>query len=253
MCSPRKAVFDLAHQRSVDLLEERKGLRECSASPIRDVNGYHMRMVIALQDLRMFHQFMQRLLKGHCAECLLSSIEFIQFSNKCYADFTDGNDDEMSVVRNIDYNKCRSNSSTLDVPNTAMDHMDAHIISPKSFNDSHLILPRDEQFPKSSIVFKPRHLESGDDDQVRIKLNMSYSVHDYKLIAAQMYEKYIAYDAEYEINIDGFNKRKYQKLMSNTDVWLSNKRFDNLLALSTLFQPCLDQMSSLMLASFLNW
>ena len=103
---------------------------------------------------------------------------------------------------------------------------------------------------KSNIVYKPSHLQT----QLRIHNdNIKFTIYDFKMIAKELWKKYIIVGCAYEINIDGYNRRKYKRLFENDDNWITNKSYNDYTNLSNIFNPCIEQLTSLITASFVTW
>eukprot|EP01084_Bolivina_argentea_P019859 36925_1 len=244
-----QTIVDLAHQKTSAriAIEEQKQLTPSNASP---TVSHSIRRIMrnALRDHRIFRLFMQRLLKEHCSECLLSIIEFVQFQNKCYGDFHAYDDDFIDVNGDISKGlNCGSgpiiiNDASNESVTIELKRMFPRI--PSNISNSELIdLPNDDTFPKSSIVYKPNHKPSS----VRLHIK------DYKIIARELYKKYIRVESEYEINIDGFRRRWYKKLFENETEWLKNKKYNDYQRLCSVFNACVEQMTTLITASFVTW
>lgn len=274
-----RTVMDLAHQKTVadvriDQEQEKlnksndklpRSTKMCVSSPSLSSNSIRAKMRNDLKYNKIFQQFMQRLIKEHCAECLLSIIEMIQFQEKCFYDHvvlvennpfggydSDGDVGKGNII-NPNHNHNHNSNHSLE----SIESDELQEIYPKSCqqllsninNDAYLSLPDDDNFPKSSLVFKPKHLKC----HLKHDKNAKFSTKDFKIIAKQIWRKYVMVDSEYEINIDGINRKKYRKIFENDDEWITNKQYNDYQQLCSIFNPCIEQMTGLITASFVNW
>ena len=112
--------------------------------------------------------------------------------------------------------------------------------------------------PRSSIVYCRFETEDRKTQEniENAKINMVGKLKKYRYIAYDIYEKYIRIGAEYEINIDFTNRKRYNKLLGNKSKWIHKsmeyQNDDNILynaqylqeamILFSLYQPAIDQM-----------
>merc|ERR1719384_1057879 len=77
--------------------------------------------------------------------------------------------------------------------------------------------------------------------------------HVFKKIARRLYEKYIRTGSEFEINLRYADRKMYQKLMENETAWLKETAFDSNIKLFELFDVCISEMCTLLVAAFARY
>jgi len=254
--SERK-VMSLAHQATMDELEERRTL-----TPRRFVSGTRLRgesetlsssngvcarskMKRALRDERVFSEFMAILLREYCAECMLSVIEFVQF--------------RQHLIRTMRASECLTTS-----PPSTEDELGALGLWINEEREDYFIeLPDTDSFPRSAIVYRLNGGGDGDGNEeenesgCRLKRDSvsdeAYSVTEYKAIARRLWAKYVREESDFEVNISSLQRKRYNELLGDEQRWMDNAEYEEWTSLVSLFDPVVHEMTGLMTSAFLKW
>ena len=140
----------------------------------------------------------------------MSVIEFIQFKTKLY-----------DVIKDDNSYECNQT-----LANEIEDERDKYLILPPNCPQSIIVYPNDENIAE--------------------ELTNKY----HKLIARNLYLKYIKVDSKFEINLAYSDRKMYSRLMENNNNWLKNKKFSSDIELYTLFDGCIMEMCGLLTAAF---
>merc|ERR1712154_362467 len=73
---------------------------------------------------------------------------------------------------------------------------------------------------------------------------------NFKQIAYALFKKYIAVGSDWEINIDYYSRRKYNRLFENEQGWIENKEYSDNVKLYEVFDKCLTEMTTLIKSAF---
>eukprot|EP01083_Nonionella_stella_P080176 220190_1 len=73
---------------------------------------------------------------------------------------------------------------------------------------------------------------------------------NFKGIAIALFDKYIAVGSDWEINVDYYTRRKYNRLFGDADGWMKNEEYDDNVKLYEVFDKCLTEMVNLVRAAF---
>lgn len=74
--------------------------------------------------------------------------------------------------------------------------------------------------------------------------------HVFKKIARRLYMRYIRTGSEFEINLRYSDRRMYSRLMENETAWLKETVYDSNYKLFELFDSCITEMCTLLVAAF---
>eukprot|EP01084_Bolivina_argentea_P194521 333762_1 len=167
-----------------------------------------------LSHIKSFELYMVHLSREFSLECLLSTIEFIEYQKLILSIININDESNHEQIQDIKGNKYNKNRQLW-----------CDIIK----------LP--ETLPKSKIVYGDAR---GDTRLANCKIK-----------AWAIYTKYIQQGSDFEINIPGDMRSKYKRLMGNYNEWInkSNDVYD-IYSLLLLFDPLIEQMVSLMADCF---
>mmetsp|Transcript_18264 Transcript_18264/g.29063 ORF Transcript_18264/g.29063 Transcript_18264/m.29063 type:complete len:200 (+) Transcript_18264:3-602(+) len=165
-----------------------------------------------LAHIKSFELYMTHLGKEFSLECLLSLIEFVEFQKLLLTliDLEQVDHDEIVDIKGNKYNKEHKLWCEL------------------------VLLP--ETLPKSAIVYG----DAGGNDRLQ---NCKIKVH-------QLYMKYVVVGSDFELNLPGETRARYDRYMREYDKWMRNTRYDKVHKLLLIFDPLMEQMMSLLLDSF---
>eukprot|EP01084_Bolivina_argentea_P063589 116064_1 len=71
-----------------------------------------------------------------------------------------------------------------------------------------------------------------------------------KQVAYALFHKYIAVGCDWEINLDYFTRRKYNRLFASEEKWENNNEYNDNVKLYEIFDKCLLEMTNLVRAAF---
>lgn len=105
-------------------------------------------------------------------------------------------------------------------------------------------IDRMEQSVSMQLVLPPKCPESA----------IVHSDHDsYKKIARKLYLRYIRTGSEFEINLRYSDRKKYKELMESETDWLKETVYDSNTKLFELFDGCISEMCTLLIAAFMRY
>ena len=176
-------------------------------------NNNQVTLQQVLSHIKSFELYMVHLSREFSLECLLSTIEFIEYQKLIYnlINLSEANHDDIEDIKGHKFNG----------------------------NDNKLwcnIIKLPEHIPKSAIVY-------GD-------ARGNNRVENCKIKAWALYTKYICVNSDFEINIPGEMRSRYKRLMKNYHEWINENQQYDLNKLLLLFDPLIEQMMSLMTDSF---
>lgn len=181
-----------------------------------------------------------------------TSLEMTSWNNILNGKY--GNSTNNSTLTEITEEDRSSRSSSLNIADQQI----------KSMGDTLVNLP--PTIPRSSIVYCRFETEdrktSFEEDNRNTGKNLIGKLKKYRLIAFDIYDKYIRIGSEYEINIDYGNRKRYNRILANKRLWINkgnginsideNSKNNNVIynaqylqeamILFSLYQPCIDQM-----------
>eukprot|EP01084_Bolivina_argentea_P021643 40209_1 len=268
----------IAHVNSTSSVRQQPTIsRRNTTRAIISPRGKNLKLFECLQCDHGFNCFMNHLMREFSHECLLSTLEFIQFKKGLSCTYTDMLGANQLSIPHLNINDksgdCGSSSScsedtpplspmspeqppsllitTISVLSAASVSDCSSVRSSHNLHSHHskreiLACQFPECVPQSFIVFKSNADKYGASKEEVLR--------EYKMKAHHLFEKYI-YNGHgeclYEININYNMRKRLIHLMRNKEEWIcegsNNVSFDELY---TLFDDCILEMYDLMCHSF---